>query len=89
MVGSGVPAREPDLVQLPTPAPRFLGLAGRDLLAGMRCTTGAWFEDEVENFIQTRLADYHDWRRPHPIPPSSASSWPTSGSSPLGHTNRI
>ena len=31
----------------------------------MRCSTGAWFEDEVETFIQTRLADYHDWRRPH------------------------
>jgi hypothetical protein len=30
----------------------------------MRCSTGAWFEDEVETFIQARLADYHDWRRP-------------------------
>jgi hypothetical protein len=52
-------------VELPTPAARFLGLADRDLLAGMRCSTGAWFEDEVETFIQTRLAGYHDWRRPH------------------------
>ena len=25
----------------------------------------AWFEDDVETFIQARLADYHDWRRPH------------------------
>ena len=31
----------------------------------MRCSTGAWFEDDVETFIQARLADYHDWRRPH------------------------
>ena len=52
-------------MELPTPAARFLGLADRDLLAGMRCSTGVWFEDEVETFIQTRLADYHDWRRPH------------------------
>jgi hypothetical protein len=52
-------------VELPTPAARFLGLADRDLLAGMRCSTGVWFEDDVETFIQTRLADYHDWRRPH------------------------
>jgi hypothetical protein len=52
-------------VELPAPAARFLGVADRDLLAGMRCSTGVWFEDEVETFIQTRLADYHDWRRPH------------------------
>jgi hypothetical protein len=52
-------------VQLPTPAARFLGVGDRELLAGVRCSTGAWFEDEVETFIQTRLADYHDWRRPH------------------------
>ncbi len=31
----------------------------------MRCSTGAWFEDDVETFIQTTLADYHDWRRAH------------------------
>ena len=31
----------------------------------MRCSTGAWFEDDVETFIQARLADYHDWRQPH------------------------
>ena len=52
-------------MELPTPAARFLGLADRDLLAGMRCSTGVWFEDDVETFIQARLADYHDWRRPH------------------------
>ena len=52
-------------MELPTPAARYLGLADRDLLAAMRCSTGAWFEDDVETFIQTRLADYHDWRRPH------------------------
>jgi hypothetical protein len=52
-------------VELSTPAARFLGLADRDLLAEMRCSTGVWFEDELETFIQTRLADYHDWRRPH------------------------
>jgi hypothetical protein len=52
-------------VELPTPAARYLGVGDRDLLAEMRCSTGVWFEDEVETFIQTRLADYHDWRRPH------------------------
>lgn len=52
-------------MELPSPAARFLGLPDRDLLAAMRCSTGTWFEDEVETFIQTRLADYHDWRRPH------------------------
>jgi hypothetical protein len=66
-------------VELPTPAARFLGLADRDLLAGMQCTTGAWFEDEVETFIQIRLADYYDWRRPHTEHTRSASSSPTSG----------
>ncbi len=52
-------------MQLSTPAARYLGPADRGLLAGMRCSTGAWFENEVETFIQTTLADYHDWRRPH------------------------
>ncbi len=31
----------------------------------MGCSTGVWFENDVETFIQTTLADYHDWRRPH------------------------
>ena len=31
----------------------------------MRCSTGAWFENDLETFIQARLADYHDWRRAH------------------------
>jgi hypothetical protein len=52
-------------VELPTPAARYLGPADRGLLAGMRCSTGAWFENDVETFIQTTLADYHDWRRAH------------------------
>jgi hypothetical protein len=52
-------------VELPTPAARYLGPADRDLLAAMRCSSGVWFEDEVEKFIQTRLADYHDWRQSH------------------------
>lgn len=52
-------------MQLPTPAARYLGPADRGLLAGMRCSTGAWFENDVETFIQTTLADYHDWRRAH------------------------
>jgi hypothetical protein len=52
-------------VELPTPAARYLGVADRDLLAEMRCSTGAWFEDDVEAFVQTRLADYHNWRQPH------------------------
>jgi hypothetical protein len=52
-------------VELPTPAARFLRATDRDLLAAMRCSTGVWFEDQVETFVQTRLADYHDWRQPH------------------------
>jgi hypothetical protein len=52
-------------VELPTPAARYLGVGDRGLLAGMRCSTGAWFEDDVETFIQTRLTDYPDWRQPH------------------------
>jgi hypothetical protein len=52
-------------VELPTPAARYLGVGDRELLAGMRCSTGAWFENDVETFIQARLADYHDWRRAH------------------------
>ena len=52
-------------MELPTPAARYLGVRDRELLAGLRCSTGVWFEDDVETFIQTRLADYHDWRRPH------------------------
>ena len=52
-------------MELPTPAARYLGVGDRELLAGMPCSTGAWFEDDVETFIRTTLADYHDWRRPH------------------------
>jgi hypothetical protein len=52
-------------VELLTPAARYLGVGDRELLAGMRCSTGVWFEDDVQTFIQTRLADYHDWRWPH------------------------
>ena len=52
-------------MELATPAARYLGDGDRELLAGMRCSTGAWFEDDVETFIHARLADYHDWRRPH------------------------
>lgn len=52
-------------MELATPAARFFGPADRELLAGMRCSSGAWFEDDVEVFIRTRLADYHDWRAPH------------------------
>jgi hypothetical protein len=52
-------------VELPTPAARYLGVGDRELLAGMRCSTGGWFEDDVETFIHARLVDYHDWRQPH------------------------
>jgi hypothetical protein len=52
-------------VELATPAARYLGVGDRELLAGMRCSVGAWFEDDVETFIQARLADYHDWRQAH------------------------
>lgn len=55
-------------MELPTPAARYLGVGDRELLAGLRCSTSAWFEDDVQAFIQTRLADYHDWRRPHTDP---------------------
>ena len=41
------------------------GVGDRELLAATRCSTGAWFEDDVETFIQTRLADSHDLRQPH------------------------
>ena len=50
---------------MPAPAARLLGPADRDLLAGMRCSRGAWFEEDVEAFIRTRLAHYHDWRAAH------------------------
>lgn len=46
-------------------AARLLGPADRELLADLRCSTGAWFEDEVEAFVRTRLVDYHDWRASH------------------------
>ena len=52
-------------MELPPPAARYLGVGDRELLAGMRCSIGIWFEDDVETFIQARLADYHDWRQPH------------------------
>jgi hypothetical protein len=52
-------------MQLATPAARYLGPADRELLAGFRCSTGFWFEEDVETFIRTRLIDYHDWRAPH------------------------
>ncbi len=52
-------------MELATLAARYLGQADRDLLAGMQCTAGVWFEDDVESLIRTRLSDYHDWRQPH------------------------
>jgi hypothetical protein len=52
-------------VELSTPGARFLGLGDRELLASMRCSTGVWFEEQVETFIRTKLVDYHDWRRAH------------------------
>ncbi len=52
-------------MDLAVPAARYLGLADRARLAGFRCSTGAWFEDDVEAFIRDRLVDYHDWRAAH------------------------
>lgn len=52
-------------MELPTPAARYLGSQDRGLLADFSCSTGAWFENDVETFIQTRLIDYHDWRAQH------------------------
>ncbi len=75
-------------MELPTPAARFLGLADRDLLAEMRCSTGVWFEDDVETFIQTRLADYHDWRRPHTDHTIVGLELADLGLVASGHTNR-
>jgi hypothetical protein len=66
-------------VELPTPSARYLGPVDRGLLGGMRCSTGVWFENDVETFIQTSLDDYHDWRLRTPITQSSASSLTTSG----------
>jgi len=52
-------------VELRTPAARYLGTGDQELLAAMRCSTGEWFEDDVEKFIRERLAGRHEWRRLH------------------------
>jgi hypothetical protein len=75
-------------VELPTPAARYLGPGDRGLLAGLRCSTGAWFETDVETFIQTTMADYHGWRRAHSDHTIVALSSTTSGWSLSGRTKR-
>jgi hypothetical protein len=83
-------AGQRNAVELPTPATRFLSLADRDLLAGMRCrvpTSGTR--------ARSRRSSRPAWRTTTtgadrtPITRSSASSSPASGWSPSGHTNRI
>ncbi|HEV2999667.1 MAG TPA: hypothetical protein VGW75_02920 [Solirubrobacteraceae bacterium] len=50
-------------MELPTPAARYLGEGDRDALARFRCSRGAWYEEDVERFVATRLVDYHESRR--------------------------
>ena len=52
-------------MELPTPDARYLGVEHREDLARFRCSTGPWFEDDVERFITAELADHHEWRRRH------------------------
>jgi len=52
-------------VEIGTPVARYLGEDDRDALASFRCSTGAWFEDEVESFVATQLLRRHAARRLH------------------------
>jgi hypothetical protein len=52
-------------VDLPTPSARRLGPADRAALRAFRCSTGRWFEDEVETHVQNDLLDAHAARRSH------------------------
>jgi hypothetical protein len=52
-------------VDIPTPAARYLGSDDRDILARFRCSTGEWYEDEVERFVSRHLFDHHQWRKDH------------------------
>jgi hypothetical protein len=52
-------------MELPKPAARYLGEPDRGLLAAFRCSTGPWYEDDVERFVNSRLVDRHKERREH------------------------
>jgi hypothetical protein len=34
-------------------------------LASFACSTGAWYEDDAERFVRTRLRPHYEWRREH------------------------
>lgn len=52
-------------MELATPVARYLGEDDREALADFRCSTGAWYEDEVETFITSQLLQRHAARRVH------------------------
>lgn|GEM_PF-978618 len=52
-------------MDLPTPSARYLGSQDRASLATFKCSTGVWFEEDVERYVSHRLADAHDRRRAH------------------------
>lgn len=52
-------------MDLPTPSARALRSTDAELLREFRCSTGPWFENEVEEFIQRRLLPRHEHRREH------------------------
>ncbi|HEY6761741.1 MAG TPA: hypothetical protein VI318_19735 [Baekduia sp.] len=50
---------------MPTPSARYLEDDDRSLLRAFACSTGPWYEDEVERFIRDRLIARHAARRRH------------------------
>jgi hypothetical protein len=50
---------------LPTPSARYLEADDRSILGEFECSTGAWYEDEVQRFIRDELFARHAARRAH------------------------
>lgn len=50
---------------LPTPFARVATVNDREALSRFRCSTGPWYEDEVERYIENRLLDSNLRRAPH------------------------
>jgi hypothetical protein len=48
-----------------TPQARRIRATDRAVLSGFRCSGGAWYEDEIETYVRTRLFDAHNEREPH------------------------
>ncbi len=48
-----------------TPEARALGEADAAELRGFTCSTGLWYEDEVQQFVRRQLIDRHGHRSPH------------------------